>query len=131
MTRPSTTARAGRRLAPRLAAGRLCDDRGQATVELVALVPILAVIALLVGGLLAAQRTREAADAAAVAAAMAQLQGRDPKAAAEAAAPGWTHLRVQVAHGAARVQLQWRGPRALVHLVDVDRTVAFAPERTR
>ena len=110
---------------------RLGDERGQATVELVALAPILAAIALLVGGLLAAQQAREAADGAAGAAAIASLQGRDAEAAARAAAPRWSAVRVRVVRGVARVHVRWRGPHALSDLVDVDREVAFAPEAPR
>ncbi|MEH3053663.1 MAG: hypothetical protein PGN13_06570 [Patulibacter minatonensis] len=112
--------------APR--ARRLAGDDGQATVELVALVPVVAAIALLIAGLLAAQRVREAADGAAVAAAMAQLQGRDATAAAKAAAPGWTHVALKVDRGVARVTVRWRAPRGLAGLVDARREVAFAPE---
>ncbi|MBO9532226.1 MAG: hypothetical protein J7513_04535 [Solirubrobacteraceae bacterium] len=104
------------------------DDRGQATVELVALVPLVAGIALLIGGMLAAQRVREAADGAAVAAAIAELQGGDAKAAADAAAPGWSRVRVEVRRGAVQVRVRWQGPRALADLVDADRAVAFSPD---
>lgn len=114
--------RAGRR--PRAGAG----EAGQATVEFVALAPFLLGVALLIGGLLAAQRAREAADAAAVAAAIATLQGRDAADAAAAAAPSWGRLRVRVDRGVSRVQLRWRGPKALAGLVDVEREVAFSPE---
>jgi Flp pilus assembly protein TadG len=106
-------------------------EGGQATVEFVALAPILVGIALLVAGFLAAQRAHEAADQAAVAAAIASLQGRDAEAAAKAAAPGWTRVRLRVHGGVARVHVRWRGPRALADLVDVRREVAFAPEARR
>lgn len=106
-------------------------ESGQATVEFVALVPILVGIALLVAGLLAAQRAREAADQAAVAAAIASLQGRDAQAAAKAAAPGWTRVRLRLDDGVARVHVRWRGPRALAGLIDVRREVAFTPEASR
>ncbi len=107
------------------------DEAGQATVEFVALLPVLVGIALLIGGLLAGQRAREAADAAAVAAAIATLQGRDAERAAIAAAPGWTRVRVRVHDGVARVRVRWRGPSALADLVDVDREVAFTPGARR
>lgn len=103
-------------------------ERGQATVEFVALVPVVAAIALLIGGLLSGQRVREAADAAAVAAAVAEVQGRDAEAAARAATPSWARLRLRVHGGRTRVQVRWRGPRALASLVDATREVTFQPE---
>jgi hypothetical protein len=107
------------------------SECGQATVEFVALVPVVAAIAFLVGALLAAQRAREAADGAAVAAAIAELQGRDAMSAARAAAPGWSRVRVRTSGGVARVQVRWRGPEALSGLVDAQREVVFAPEARR
>ncbi len=117
---------------PRPWARRGADgEAGQATVELVALAPVAVAIALLIGGLLAAQQAREAADAGAVAAAVATLQGRDAQAAAKEAAPGWSRVQVRVRGGVARVQVRWRGPRALAGLVDADRSVTFTPEAGR
>lgn len=79
---------------------RLRAARGQATVELVALLPLLAVVALAVGQLLAAGLARELAGNAAQAGAMALIQGGDAAGAARAAMPGWSRSRADVAiHG--------------------------------
>jgi hypothetical protein len=72
------------------------DDRGQATIELVAVMPLCVGVLLAVAQLLAAGAAREAAGAAAQAGAMARRQGGDPAAAARAAAPGWAKDRVHV-----------------------------------
>lgn len=82
--------------------------RGQATVELVGILPLAVVVALVVGQLLAAGAARELAGNAAEAGAAAILQGGDPKAAAEDALPGWSDDRVsvRVSGRVVRVRLQ-------------------------
>jgi hypothetical protein len=72
------------------------SESGQSSVELVAMLPMVAVAALATGQLLAAGAAREAAGSAAQAAAMAQLQGGDPARAARDAAPGWAKPRLQL-----------------------------------
>jgi hypothetical protein len=72
-------------------------QRGQAAVEVVAMLPLLFVVALAVAQVLAAGLAREAAHHAAQAGAMALLQGADVAREARAAAPGWAHDRVSVA----------------------------------
>ena len=62
-------------------------ERGQATVELAALLPLLAVIALAAYGTLAGLAAGEQAGVAAEAGAIALLQDRDPAAAARDALP--------------------------------------------
>lgn len=89
------------------------DDHGQATIEMVALLPLCVVVLLAVAQLLAAGAAREAARAAAQAGAMARLQGGDPKAAARAAAPGWARDRLRVRVDGRRVVVRVL-PRALV-----------------
>jgi len=83
--RVAMTARAGARR--RRAAERGGSERGQATVELTALLPLLAVVALSAYSVLAARTADEQAGAAAEAAAVALIQERDPHAAAEDALP--------------------------------------------
>ena len=63
-------------------------ERGQATVELAALLPLVAVIALAAYALLAGLSAGEQAGVAAEAGAIALLQDRDPVVAARAALPG-------------------------------------------
>ncbi len=78
------------------AALRRSGERGQATVELVALVPLLVVVVAAIAQLLAAGAARELAGHAAQAGAMALLQGGDPKEAARKAVPGWSRDRLSV-----------------------------------
>jgi hypothetical protein len=69
---------------------------GQASIELLGMVPLCLIVALGAGELLAAGAGRSAASGAAQAAAMALVQGGDPDRAARAAAPGWAGSRVTV-----------------------------------
>ncbi|HEU4657257.1 MAG TPA: TadE/TadG family type IV pilus assembly protein [Capillimicrobium sp.] len=82
-------------------------ERGQATVELVGLLPVLVAVALGAAQLLAAGVARELADHAAEAGAVALLQGGDAAEAARAAVPGWARgeLRVEVADRAVTVEV--------------------------
>jgi hypothetical protein len=86
---------------------------GQASVELVALLPLAALIALAIGQLLAAGAARELAGNAAEAGAAAILQGADPTAAARDALPGWSRERAEVHVDGRRVEVRVR-PRAVV-----------------
>ncbi len=106
-------------------------EEGQATVEFVALLPVVAAIAVAISIFLAGQRAAEAADQAAIAAAVAQVQGADPRAAVRSAAPGWTRPQLTIRGGRVRVRLRWKAPAPLTGLVDVDRAVAFSPLATR
>ena len=75
-------------------------ERGQASVELVAMVPLIVAVALAVGQLLAAAAARELAGHGAEAAAIALGRGEDPRAAARAALPGWSRERLEIeVHG--------------------------------
>lgn len=71
-------------------------EDGQATVELLGMLPLCVVVALAVAQVLAAGAARGAAQAAAQAGAMALVQGGDPAAAARAAAPDWSRSRLDV-----------------------------------
>ncbi len=81
---------------------------GQASVEVVALVPLAAFAALAVSALLAAGQARELAGHAATAGAMALLQGADPERAARQAAPGWPRGRMDVRVRGRRVRVRIR-----------------------
>ena len=76
------------------------------------MLPLMVGVAVLVLQLLAAGAARELAGHAAEAGAVAMLQGRDPRAAARDAVPGWSAsaLRVTVRGRSVRV---WLRPRAL------------------
>ena len=97
--------------APRRAAP--ARERGQASVELVALAPMLLAAVLAVAQLLAAGAAQELADHAAEAGAVALLQQTDPATAAREAAPGWSRRRVDVRVQDRRVHVRVR-PRAFL-----------------
>ena len=88
-------------------------ERGQATVELVALAPLVVGAVLACAQLLAAGAARELADHAAGAGAIALLQGTDAPAAAREAVPGWSRGRVTVRIDGRRVRVVLR-PRAFL-----------------
>ena len=102
-----------------LAAGRPWPSptsRGQATVELVAILPLALLVALTIAQLLAAGSARELAGNAAEAGAAALLQGADPAEAARDALPGWSRDRATVRVTAGRVDVHLR-PRTVVPLL--------------
>ncbi len=76
--------------------GWLARSEGQASVELVASIPILLAVTLAAAQLLAAGLCRELAGDAAGAGAAALLQSRDPQAAARRALPGWSRAQLRV-----------------------------------
>jgi hypothetical protein len=92
---------------------RACSPSGQASVELVALLPLAALIALAIGQLLAAGSARELAGNAAEAGAAALLQGRDPALAARDALTGWSRERSSVHVTGRRVEVRVR-PRTVI-----------------
>jgi hypothetical protein len=91
-------------------------SRGQATVELVAILPLALLIALTIAQLLAAGSARELAGNAAEAGAAALLQGTDPEEAARAALPGWSRGRATVRVNDHRVDVHLR-PRTVIPLL--------------
>jgi len=87
--------------------------RGQAAVELIAGAVAVMLVALALFQALAAGRAAAIADGAAEAAALAVVNGRDPEAAAHAAAPGWPRDRIRVRERAGRVAVTLESPAAL------------------
>jgi Flp pilus assembly protein TadG len=81
---------------------------GQASVELVALLPLVLVVALAIFSVVAAHSADEQAGAAAEAAALALLQGGDPHDAALAALPGAVRRRATVTLSGRRVHVEVR-----------------------
>ncbi len=69
---------------------------GQASVELIAAIPVLLAVTLAAAQLLAAGLCRELAAEAAGAGAAALLQSRDPQAAARRALPGWSRGQLRI-----------------------------------
>jgi hypothetical protein len=83
---------------------------GQASVEAVALLPVLVAVALAVGHLLAAGLARELAGHAAEAGAIAALHGADPDEAVAAALPEWSEDGVRTRVRGRRVSVRIEPP---------------------
>ncbi|MFN8173988.1 MAG: hypothetical protein U0T02_02870 [Solirubrobacteraceae bacterium] len=98
---------------------RLRSQRGQASVELVALLPLLAGVALAVLQLLAAGAAAELAEHAAGAGAIAMLEGGDPRDAARRAAPAWSRGAMSVTVRGRMVRVRVRPPAPLRGLGDL------------
>jgi hypothetical protein len=81
---------------------------GQATVELLGILPLCVAVGLGAGQLLAAGAAHELAGTAAHAGAMAILQGGDPADAARSALPGWSRSRVAIHVAGRRVRVRLR-----------------------
>jgi hypothetical protein len=84
--------------------------RGQATVEVVAMVPLVVAGAVGVAQVLAAGAAAALADHAAEAGAVALVQGRDPRAAVRAAVPAWSRPGLEVEVSGSRVRVRLRPP---------------------
>ncbi len=91
---------------------RLRSAGGQASVELVALLPLLAGVAVVVLQLLAAGASAELAEHAAEAGAVALLEGGDPADAARDAVPAWSRgaMAVRVSGRTVRVRVRPLSP---------------------
>ena len=85
-------------------------QRGQSTVELVALLPVLFAVIWAVAQLLVAGAAAEYAGHAAEAGAVAMLEGGDAAAAARDAVPGWSRSKLAVEVDAASVRVAVRPP---------------------
>jgi len=87
---------------------RAPGERGQASVELIGLLPLLIAVALAAAQLLAVGYSSVLAGNAAEAGALALAGGDDPRAGAREALPGWSrvHARVSVSGGEVRVELR-------------------------
>jgi hypothetical protein len=92
---------------------RVAAERGQAAVELVALLPLFGIVAIAMLQTLAAGAAAELADHAAQSGAVAIAQGRDGGAAARAAVPGWARGRMEVSVHGTRVRVQLDPPSLL------------------
>ena len=86
------------------------EASGQASVEVVALMPLLVVVVAVAAQLLAAGAARELAGNAAEAGAVALLQGGDAGRAARGALPGWSRRRLAVRVDGRRVHVRLRPP---------------------
>ncbi len=117
----------------RVAGRATARDRGQAAVEVVALAPLIAVLATALVVAFQAYRAHDAAALASHAGAVAALVGRDPIAAAREAAPGVAPDRLRVVRDGRTITVRVRaeGPRSLVREFDAEQTVTLPPEVER
>jgi pilus assembly protein CpaE len=93
-------------------------ELGQAAVELLAVLPLLVVVALAAAQLLAVGYSSVLAGNAAEAGALALAGGADPAAAARQALPGWSRARARVAVKGGEVSVNLRPPTLLRRLAD-------------
>jgi hypothetical protein len=91
----------------------LGDERGQASVELLAGVPALALAAVIGLQLLVTGYSASLADGAAESGALAAAAGREPEEAIRAALPGWADDRVDVNVAGSRLTVALRPPAPL------------------
>lgn len=105
---------------------RRAGTRGQASVEVVGMLPIVAIVAIAVLQLLAAGATAELAGHAAEAGAVAISEGQDPAAAARTALPHWSRSGLQVQVQGSRVGVHLRTPSPIHALSDLLAAAAHA-----
>jgi hypothetical protein len=108
----------------------MAEQRGQATVELVASLPLLVLAGLVALQLLAAGYALTLADGAAEAGALALASGGSAAEAARAALPGWAEDDVQVAVEGGRVTVRLVPPSPLPALADRLAVSSSAAART-
>jgi hypothetical protein len=99
-------------------AGRSPGQRGQAAVELVALVPLLVAVGLALLQLLAVGYSSVLAGGAAEAGALALAAGADARAGVREALPGWSRARARVAISGGSVEVRLRPPSPLRSLAE-------------
>jgi hypothetical protein len=108
---------------------RMSSAQGQATVETIALVPLLLAVGLGLMQLLAVGYASVLAGGAAEAGALALAGGRDPRAAAREALPGWSEARAKIGVEGGRVEIHLRPPSPLHALAErLEVTAAAAVE---
>ena len=108
------------------------DASGQASVELVAALPVLLLAALVALQLLAAGYALTLADGAAEAGALALAAGAEAPAAARSALPGWAEDDVRISVEGGRVTVRLRPPspfRALAERLEVSSEASVRPAR--
>ncbi len=96
----------------------MSDQRGQASVELVAAIPLLFGIAVACLQLLATGYSATLADGAAEAGALAIAADLPPEPAVESALPGWARERVELEREGGRVTVSLRPPSPLTALAN-------------
>jgi hypothetical protein len=106
---------------------RAAGERGQASVELIGMLPLLIAVALAAAQLLAVGYSSVLAGNAAEAGALALAGGGDPRAGAREALPGWSHAHARVSVSGGEVRVELRPPtliRALAGDLEVSATAA-------
>lgn len=93
-------------------------ERGQATVEAMAAIPLLLLAGSIALQLLLAGYSLTLADGAAEAGALALASGRPAKSAAREALPGWARDRVEIAVRGGEVTVRLRPPSPIPALAD-------------
>lgn len=83
-------------------------ERGQSTVEVVALLPVILAVGMAVAAVLSAGSAERAAGSAAEAGALAVLQEREPRQAVRAALEGWPRRSTRIRITGARVTVEVR-----------------------
>jgi pilus assembly protein CpaE len=104
----------------------LRHERGQAAVELLAVLPLVLAVAAAAAQLLAVGYSSVLAGNAAEAAALALAGGGDPRAAAREALPGWSHAHARVSVDDGEVRITLRPPTLLNALAGELRVSATA-----
>jgi hypothetical protein len=107
--------------------GRGRNERGQATLELLGLLPLLLVVGLVGAQLLAVGYSSVLAANAAEAGALALAGGGDPRASARAALPGWSRVQARLSVSGGEVRVRLRPPtlvRALADALEVSASAA-------
>jgi hypothetical protein len=94
------------------------SDDGQATLEAMALIPLLLAVGLGLMQVLAVGYSSVLAGGAAEAGALALAAGRDPRAGAREALPGWSESRARIRVEGGRVEVRLRPPSPLRALAD-------------
>lgn len=89
---------------------RLRSERGQAQLELVAMVPLVLLVATLILQLFAVGYAQSLADGAAEAGALAAARGSEAEPAALSALPGWAERRVEISGRGGEVRVSMRAP---------------------
>lgn len=110
----------------------MADSSGQASVELIAALPLLVLVALVTLQLLAAGYALTLADGAAEAGALALAAGKPAPEAARAALPGWAEDDVEVRVEGGRVTVRLRPPSpfaALAERLEVTSAASARPAR--
>jgi len=101
--------------------------RGQATIEVVGLIPAMVAVGLALLQLLAVGYAMVLAGGAAEAGALARAAGADARAGAKEALPGWSRARARIAVSGGRVEVHLRPPsplRALAERLEVSAQAA-------